>query len=957
MGSNSLRRRLKILGVRRAETDQAESRERPQAQSPWTHRAITALILGATFIILMTLAISTARNVARGDALAVVTAEEAVARAADVAQSVLDSHLRQVDGQLVGLSAWLRQGLVSRQEPARSSEALLELAARSHTHRNLMLADAQGVIWASADPTRIGGSLPLSREALALAERAPGCSLHGPMPSLNDGVTVLLMLRRVGSDEIGQAVFAAAEIPTAMITNVLAPMANPPQLRVRMETLEGLILAAGPGQVRLIGQTLLPALAELRPDLQVSLHEDRQSRGQPTAGLVFAAARPLVVPGLVAVVALPEAVALGGWPLLRLSILTGLGIAALLLVALAAAVFFAAWIRHRAVIEGEAANLRLIAAVESLPDGFVLWDAEDRLVIWNSRYAELYGNLRETLRPGLKFEEVTRGWIVSGIFKPSGGDLPRRLAQALASLRNPGPATEHEMQDGRWLRVARSRMPSGGTVVILTDITALKHAMAELGEARDAADHATTAKSNLLAHVSYELRTPLAGLLRLADALKREASLPSAQRHQAGLVGATAQHLLALANEVLDLAAMEAQSLKLQPGIASPQEICNEAISMVQPLAEARQVGLVFTHADLPAHIEVDATRLRQMLLNLLTNAVKYTPTGTQVRLSATVQGTPERLRCEVSDQGSGVPEAQRDHLFQDFTRLASGLPLEGTGLGLSITARLASLMGGRIGYTDATPAPGACFWVELPLRRVTARDVPPSSGSVLAQRHLRLLAVDDAPSNLAVLRAMLSNTGFDLETVNEGRAALEAVEIAAREDRPFDAILMDVMMPGMDGLETTRRIRAMPGSMGRMPIIAVTASAFPEDIAKTREAGMQDHVIKPVERALLLNTLASCVKPAPSDTAAPDAADALRPMFLAELWLRLAQLEQALQSGGNPVEPVHALAGTVGHLGQPERVDQARRVLAALREGQPEAAAMATSLLAELRAAFPEAV
>ena len=915
-----------------------------------THRGITALILGATFIILMTLAISTARNVSRGDALAFTAAQETVTRAADVAQSVLDRHLLQVDGRLVGLTAWLGQGLVSRQEPTRSSEALLELTARSYTHRNLMLADGRGMIWASADPARIGGLLPIPREALANAERDPDRGVLVPMQSPQDGPPVLLMLRRIGADETGQPVFGAAEISTEMITSVLAPMTNPPQLRVRLENLQGLILAAGPGQVELTGQSLGPAPSEQGPELQVRLRQDRQSREQ-----VFAAARPLVVPGLVAVVALPKAVALGGWPLLRLSILTGLAIAALLLAALAAAVFFATWIRQRAVIERESANLRLMAAVESLPDAFVLWDAEDRLLIWNLRYAELYKPTQETLRPGLSFEEVAQGWIASGILKTGQNDAPCSLTEMLASHHDPGPAVEEELHDGRWLRVARQRMPSGGTVVILTDITALKHAMAELSDARDAADRATTAKSNLLAHVSHELRTPLTGLLRMADALKNEASLPPAQRHKAGLVGATARHLLALANEVLDLAAMEAQSLTLQASIASPQEICAEAIAMVQPLAEARQVSLVFTHSGLPAKIEVDATRLLQMLLNLLANGVKFTPQGTQVQLTATVQATPERLRFEVCDQGSGVPESQRTTLFRDFTRLASGPTPEGTGLGLSITARLASLMAGQIGCTDVTPPPGACFWLELPFRRASDQEVPPSSGAVLAQRHLRLLAVDDAPSNLAVLRAMLSNTGFDLETVSEGRAALEAVEIAAREGRPFDAVLMDVMMPGMDGLETTRRLRAMPGALGRMPVIAVTASAFPEDIAKTRAAGMREHVIKPVDRASLLNTLAACLSTAPTDADAPDAAQALRPMFLAELKLRLAQLEQAAQSGTSAIEAVHALAGTVGHLGQPDHVLKARRVLVALRDGSPDAQTLVLALLTGLRAAFPE--
>ena len=924
-----------------------------------SHRALTTLILIATFVILMALAISTARNVLRGDALALAAAEESVTRAANVAQSLLDRHLLQVEGQLTSLAEWLGQGFISADEPMRASSALRQLTAHSYTHNNLMLTDAQGEVWASAIPARIGHSLPLARSALtrvapagvAQEAAAPdeGAILHGPLLSLETGETILLMLRRVALDERGLPILAAAEIPTALITAVLAPMVNPPQLRVRLENREGLILAAGPGQVHLVGQALPRPAQPLRRDERVERTPNRQGDGD-----VFATARPIMLPGLLAVAVLPDSAALGGWPVLRLRIVVGLVIVTLLLLALSAAVFFATWIRQRAVLERDAANARLLAAIESLPDGFIYWDAEDRLVVCNSRYKEFFGPAQAMLSPGVGFIEVARHWVERNIIADRDLTVEERLAGVLEVHRTTGEPLERQLTDGRWLRIARQRMAGGGVVVILSDITALKQAMVEIGEARDAAGRAMAAKSNLLAHVSHELRTPLSGLLRLADGLSRETSLSGTQRHQAGLVGATARHLLALANEVLDLAAMEARSLTLNPGIAVPAEIFREALAMVQPLAEAKRVTLDLTEENLPGHIEVDATRLRQMALNLLANAVKFTPDGSKVRLHVVARDTPEILRFEVNDQGRGVPEPERARLFRDFTRLAAS-EAEGTGLGLSISARLAGLMGGRIGCTDADPAPGACFWVELPLKRAAPapRAAPPLDG-----HRLRLLAVDDTHSNLSVLRALLSTTGFELETVSEGQAALEAVEIAAREGRPFDLVLMDVMMPGMDGLEATRRLRALPGTMGGMPIIAVTASAFPEDIATCRAAGMVGHVTKPVELAALMRAIAVAVTAAeaPAGAAVPDALTTLRPMFLAELRTRLAELDAALRDGRSMVEAVHALAGTVGHLGEGGLVIAARSTLKALRDGDAQAPALAAALLRDLCATFPEA-
>jgi CheY-like chemotaxis protein len=441
------------------------------------------------------------------------------------------------------------------------------------------------------------------------------------------------------------------------------------------------------------------------------------------------------------------------------------------------------------------------------------------------------------------------------------------------------------------------------------------------------------------------LRTPLASLLRLAEALSGAEAVPAPQRRQAGMVGAAARHLLALANEVLDLAALEAERLTLHPEPCAPAELVADAIAMIGPVAEAKGVTLRHEAGSLPPLAQLDGTRVRQILLNLLSNAVKFTPAGSEVHVTSAAEG--DRLRVQVRDQGPGVPEVQRALLFREFSRLHPR-EAEGTGLGLAISARLAALMGGEL---RCLPAPaGSCFEAVFPLPE--AVPAPPAA----APARLSVLAVDDSAANLAVLRALLANTGFALETVTEGEAALEILVEAARAGRPFDLVLMDVMMPGMDGMEATRRIRALPGMLGRVPVIAVTASAFPEDVAACRAAGMTGHVAKPVAREALLRAIAAVVAgPGSEAPGEAESLQALRPVFLAELAKRVAQLQAALEGGGPLIEPVHAIAGTVGHLDAAEVAELARRALRGLRDGAPEGPSLARDLVSRLARAFPE--
>lgn len=591
-------------------------------------------------------------------------------------------------------------------------------------------------------------------------------------------------------------------------------------------------------------------------------------------------------------------------------------------------------LRRRAAAAEATRDARLAEAVSSLPDGVVLWDPEDRLVLWNARTEALFPEHAPHFRVGASFAEI----IEPVLQRLPPEERAAARARDVANFRSIGEPFDRPMPDGRWLRVALKRLPDGHVVGAATDITDQRRLIEDLAAARDAADRAMRDRSRLLSHVSHELRTPLAGLLHVAGQLRRDPALSGEAQAQVDRVEAAARHILALSNQVLDLAALEAGRLSLAEESVPAEEPFRDAARIILPVAEARGVALDTRLDGLPPRLHADATRLRQVLLNLLSNAVKHAPPGSPVRLE--VRAAEGVLAAEVTDEGPGVPEAARAAIFADFGRMPGDVT-EGTGLGLAISARLVALMGGTLECRDGPGGRGACFRLALPLRLPEQAPPPPPPPPGPAGR-LRLLAVDDSPANLAVLRALLATTGFALATETSGAAALAAVEAAAAAGAPFDAILMDVMMPGMDGLEVTRRLRALPGEVARTPVLAVTATAFPEDIDAVLRAGMDGHVAKPVERKALLAALgAALARAAPEPDTSP-----LRPALLAELRARAA----ALESGAEDRAPVlHAIAGTAGHLGLGEVEALARRAMRAERDAAPEAA----SLVEELRGAL----
>ena len=374
----------------------------------------------------------------------------------------------------------------------------------------------------------------------------------------------------------------------------------------------------------------------------------------------------------------------------------------------------------------------------------------------------------------------------------------------------------------------------------------------ELAAARDAAEAASAAKTGFVRMLSHELRTPLNGILGHAQLLKADPNLTPAQRHGAEQITASGEHLMSMIRELLDLAAIEAGKVTLAPAAIRLATLAEEAAALIRPAATAK--GLAFgveVAARAAGWVLADPLRLRQILLNLLGNAVKVTPRGEVVLRILPAAGGLTRI--EVTDTGPGMTEAERASLFQNFTRLASAGQAEGSGLGLAITARLVRLMGGSIGC-DGAKGQGSCFWAELPLPPAEPAAEPEAEPARRPLgKPLRLLLADDVLANREVARALLNAAGHEVEVVPDGAQALEA---ALAQD--WDAVLLDIHMPVMDGLTAARQIRAAAGPRGRVPIVAVTASANQAEVEECLVAGMDAHVEKPLRAWELHNALAN---------------------------------------------------------------------------------------------------
>ena len=375
----------------------------------------------------------------------------------------------------------------------------------------------------------------------------------------------------------------------------------------------------------------------------------------------------------------------------------------------------------------------------------------------------------------------------------------------------------------------------------------------DLEEAGRRAEQANVAKAQFLATVSHEIRTPMNGVLGTTELLL-QTRLDPVQRHLAETASQSATALLALIDDVLDLSRIEASKLTLNATVFDLRALVHEAVDLMATTARGKPVALSGTISwRLPDRVVGDAMRLRQVLVNLLHNAVKFTERG-RIVLDVTVLGATDeavQLRFEVRDTGIGIAEDQFDSVFDAFTQVdaSSTRRYGGSGLGLAIVKELAELMGGRVGV-DSRVDQGSTFWLELTLARAPApAPTPPPVETSDAVPAAHVLVVEDDAVNQMVLQAMLEQVGCRVEVVADGEAACEA---AARTR--YDVVFMDCHMPSMDGFAATRRIREEEVQRGatRTPIVALTALALAGDRERCLDAGMDDYMTKPVRAAEL---------------------------------------------------------------------------------------------------------
>jgi len=518
----------------------------------------------------------------------------------------------------------------------------------------------------------------------------------------------------------------------------------------------------------------------------------------------------------------------------------------------------------RALRESEERNRTVVA---TLSEGVMLVDRSGMPLLVNEAAREILG---DRLESWLAAKDCGR-FLFDAEGRPvSDQDHPVRRGFALKEkLRHEFFQMERVEGERIWLLVNVHPLPGhdpgvGGVVVSVVDVTEEREREAELARSRDAAEAANRAKSQFLANMSHEIRTPMNGILGMAELLATDPALSAKQRKFVETIQHSGESLLNVLNDILDISKVEAGYLRLSSEVFNLRERVDGTVQLLQSRARAKGLDLAISIDDaVPGWVKGDPARLHQILANLVGNGIKFTAQGSvnvRVELAARpcVDGEYCHLRFTVRDTGIGIPPDFMPRLFTHFSQAdeTNTRRFGGTGLGLAISRQLVELMGGEIGV-ESEPGKGSEFWFTVHLERAVA---PIPTGETAKEQRAatlsgRVLVVEDDPTNRMLAKIFLSSLGCEPVLVEDGEAALEWL---AREH--CDLVLMDNQMPGLDGMETTARIRAReaaaPAAGRRLPIIALTANALTGDRERFLAAGMDDYLSKPFKREHLLEVL-----------------------------------------------------------------------------------------------------
>ncbi|MBL9075668.1 response regulator [Tabrizicola sp.] len=514
-------------------------------------------------------------------------------------------------------------------------------------------------------------------------------------------------------------------------------------------------------------------------------------------------------------------------------------------------------------------QMRIWAAIDVLPDAFVLFDREERLLACNQRYREMFPDSAPLMQPGTTFEDLLRHGLKHGHVPQAVGREEDWLADRLAHFRAADTIAENTLANGRVVLESDHVTPDGGRVGLRTDITAIREQQAQLEAARQAAEAANRAKSAFLANMSHEIRTPMNGVVGMAELLC-DTALSEEQRLFAETIRSSGEALLVIINDILDYSKIEAERLTLRPEPFDLERTIHEVTMLLQPRAREKGIDLMIDFdMFLPTRFVGDPGRLRQVLTNLIGNAVKFTEKGhvlTRV-VGVDSEDGSQTLHVTVEDTGIGIAPDYLDHIFGEFNQVEDerNRKFEGTGLGLAITRRLIEHMGGAV-WVDSDPGQGSSFGFRVTLP--VAEDAAPVQVPVAVKR---VIAVDDQFINRTILERQLAPCGIEVTLCRSGVEVLERLTA----DPAYDVVLTDHAMPEMDGVQLLDHIRVAGHTL---PVMLLSSNPTGlGNLAHDFAAILQ----KPILRSDLYRHLQGLTAPALAETPpeAPPAPSDLRQM------------------------------------------------------------------------------
>ncbi|MFD0981944.1 response regulator [Tropicimonas aquimaris] len=496
----------------------------------------------------------------------------------------------------------------------------------------------------------------------------------------------------------------------------------------------------------------------------------------------------------------------------------------------------------RRELEAAAAEQRrtVLTAIETIPDGFALYDEDDQLVLRNQRFVEMFPSAA-SLSESASYSDFLDAAMAAGEVDLVGAAAAEWKAGRLARHADPTGSREEVPYTGGWMMVTRRKTPDGGTVCVYSDITELRRRQSDLETARQEAETANESKSRFLASMSHELRTPLNAIIGYSEMLIEDAedggdtsTVPDLER-----IMASGRHLLSLINDILDLSKIEAGKMELHVERVDVPQLVRDVEATVAPLIARNGNTLEVAIAPDVGEIDTDHTKLRQNLFNLLSNAAKFTENG---RIALGVRSEGGFIRFDVRDEGIGMTEEQLGRLFKPFSQAESSTSsvYGGTGLGLSIVRSFTEMMGGDVSVTSE-PGKGSCFTLRLPeiAAAVRGRDAGDAAFAVLI--------IDDDTAALSSMAEYVRAQGYKVFAAYDAQTGLDL----ARTRRP-DVILLDVIMPERDGWSVLRELKKDP-ALCETPVILVS-------VVTDRDMGLAfgavDHMVKPVDPARLIERI-----------------------------------------------------------------------------------------------------